>query len=661
MALTTGIFNPEFANNYDITDIESIFDNDLTNIKLSDTDLNVMEPVFTKSHEHVFGTNKEYEKFMPNTIRSMYNKAKLIQGYRMLLKQNRIVRNPNLERFMRIKVARGNSGVVVITTFMSGTQFGDRKDIKRGGCPENCHYCPFERDENGVPTQPRSYLSNEPGNMRATQNKHHPVGQIFARAESLEKQGHISSFPGVCSKVEIIISGGTFNFYPEDYIRWFVCSTYYALNIYYDYKTTGELREMLSLAEEQRINETSSLRMIGFTIETRPDKLYPDTMKFFRELGITRVQIGVQHTDDAILKYVNRNCTNEDNKRGIKILKDNGFKTDIHLMLDLPMPPTTKTPTDFQIDQLGVIMALELELNCEIPYDFKMNALRDMEMVYEVITDPDMQVDQWKIYPTETTPFTKILEWYESGKYKPYAEWQNGILLNRVIAYTKSLVHPYIRINRVVRDIPTVSIVGGISNPGMRNDVYEYMASVGTKCRCIRCREVKDQTYNADEPILYFHEYPSSGGREYFISFENQNKTVLYGICRLRINSTDDRNNMADSILLDSAIIRELHVYGIHSGVGDSSDAHTQHKGLGAKLIKKAEELASDHGYKYITVIAGVGVKEYYRKLGYEDYYTYMRKPITTPYINTQIGFNMLSYVFMCLVMLFTIIIALLF
>lgn len=659
------VFNPEFANNYELADIESIFDSDMNNIKLTDTDLTIMQDLFNKSHEREFKSCKDYEKFIPNAIRSQYNKAKLIQGYRMLLKQKTITRNPNLERYMRIKVARGNSGVVVITIFTSGSQFGDRKDIKRGGCPENCHYCPFERDTDGVPTQPRSYLSNEPGNMRATQNKHHPVGQLFARALALEKQGHISAFPDVCSKVEIIISGGTFNFYPEDYIRWFVCSTYYAMNIYYDYKTTGELREMLSLAEEQKINETAALRMIGLTVETRPDRITLPVVQFFRELGITRVQIGVQHTDDAILTYVNRNCTNAQNKAGIRILKENGFKTDIHLMLDLPMPAahSSLSIVDFLPEHQQIITNIEQELCVDIPHEFKMNVLRDLAMVYEVIHDPDMQADQWKIYPTETTPFTKILEWYESGRYKPYAEWQSGILLNRVIAYTKSLVQPYIRINRVVRDIPTVSILGGISNPGMRNDVYDYMSSIGTKCRCIRCREVKDQEYNADEPHLYVHEYKSSSGTEYFISFENHNQTTLYGLCRLRFNMTNHITShgqtLTNPILHNTALIRELHVYGIHSGVGDSSESvttHTQHKGLGAKLLKKAEEIAAENGYKSITVIAGVGVKEYYRKFGYTDYYTYLRKHITLA--DHSFKFINYSLLLFLLIQLFAIMIA---
>lgn len=627
------IFNKEFANNYTIEDVEGIFDKDIFRISFTDDDMILMEIAFNNSNNYVFDCHKDYEKFVRQEKLMKYNKTKMIEAYRRLIVQKKIQRNHNLEKFMRLKVARGNSGVVVITTFMSGTQFGESKNIKKGGCPENCHYCPFEKDDNGVPTQPRSYLSTEPGNKRATQNKHHPVGQTFDRADQLEKMGHISPFPDVSSKVEIIISGGTFNFFPHDYVEWYVTCTYYALNIYYEYKATGKFREMKSLEEEQKINETAPLRMIGLTIETRPDRLIEKNdpfkiVRFFRRLGVTRVQIGIQHTDDRVLKYVNRNCTNAENKIGISILKQNGFKTDIHLMLDLPMPEVSIETVKYRPEHLEVIHRVEKNINEEISHSFKMNALRDMMMIYEVINDPDYQADQWKVYPTETTPFTKILEWYQSGKYQPYAEFANGKLLEAVIVYLKTLIHDYIRINRVVRDIPTVSIYGGISCPEMRNNILAEMKALGQVCKCIRCREVKSETFDSSEPVLHIHRYEASGGVEYFISYENVEKTVLYGMVRLRINNSI--GYMMDE-LRDCALIRELHVYGIHSGVGDSFAERTQHKGLGRKLLQKAEEISYKNGYEKIVVISGVGVKEYYRKNGYTDYHTYMIKHLHPP------------------------------
>jgi len=614
------IFDSTFAPNYEIGDIEGIFKKELFDSTLSQSDLEVMKNVFTKSHSHNIDSRVAYDTFVrQNHIGNKYNKIKLFKGYRMLLHDGQIQRNPQLEKFMKFKATRGNSGVVVITTFMSGNLMNG--SIRNGGCPENCAYCPFEKDADGIPTQPRSYLSTEPGNMRATQNKHHPVGQVFDRADTLEKMGHISCVPDVSSKIEMIISGGTFNFFPENYIVWYVTSTYYALNVYYDYKLTGKLRDMLTLEEEQQINETAALRMIGLTIETRPDRLIDQSdplriVRFFRRLGVTRVQIGVQHTDDKILKYVRRNCTNEQNKNGIRILKQNGFKTDIHLMLDLP----SSTP---EADKL---------------------------MIDTVINDPDLQADQWKVYPTEVTPYTDILKWYEDGTYQPYAEIDNGELLEDVIVHLKKQIHPYIRINRVIRDIPVESIEGGIKCPDMRNNIMMKMKDMGMTCKCIRCREVKGQTY--EEPYLFVNKYKSSGGIEYFISYENKTQTVLYGMLRLRINIDQD---MTMGELYDCALIRELHVYGSHSEIGDSvKSEQTQHRGLGKKLLKIANDIAYQNGLDKIVVISGIGVREYYRKNGFEDYYTYMIKNIETPnmYLIINIVIVLLAY-FMFVVFLF--------
>ncbi len=625
------IFSQDYANNYEDADIEAIFHKEKFKIDLSDADIADIKAALIKSHDYNINSTKDYTRFIAKELHSRFPKTELIHVYRKLLQTGEISKNTQLERFMKFKGTRGNSGVVVMTIFTSGVQFGDKQDIKRGGCPENCFYCPFEKDDKGVPTQPRSYLSTEPGNMRATQNKHHPLGQIFDRANTLEAMGHISSLDDVSSKVEIIISGGTINFYPDDYLVWFTTCTYYALNVYYDYKQTGKLREMFSLEEEQFINETASLRMIGLTVETRPDKLVgPDddkfkVIRFFRRLGVTRCQIGVQTTDDDTLAYVNRNCTNAKNKEGIRILKQNGFKTDIHLMLDLPMPP--KTLTNIPEEHLLVIQKLEQELGKPIPEEFINHALRDLAMIDEVISDPDYQVDQWKVYPTMITPYTKILEWYENGDYKPYGEFENGKLLERVIIYLKERVPNYIRLNRIIRDIPTESIYGGISCPDMRNNIMIQMKKENITCHCIRCREVKNVSYNESDIMLFTEEYENCGGTEYFISYENANRTKLFGMIRLRLNNKD--NDMRMPELRPYALIRELHVYGSHSAIGNETQkTQTQHKGLGKRLIKEAEEIAYKNGYDHVCVISGVGVREYYRKLGFTDHYTYLIKHV---------------------------------
>ena len=460
----------------------------------------------------------------------------------------------------------------------------------------------------------------------------------------------------------MIISGGTFNYFPEEYVIWYVTSTYYALNVYYDYILTGEFRAMGTLEEEQRINETAALRMIGLTIETRPDRLWGEKMisrsssdstvpennpyavvQYFRRLGVTRVQIGVQHTDDAVLKHVNRRCTNAQNKEGIRILKENGFKVDIHLMLDLPMPtmPSWKVP-GVRSEHEALLADLDQELDEPIPDEFRSVVLSDLVMCDNVIEDSDLQVDQWKIYPCETVEFTKIKEWYDEGIYRPYAEFANGRLLEEVIIYLKLRVHRYIRINRVIRDIPSHDIMGGINRPDMRCQIESRMRTRGQKCQCIRCREVKGDAYDhTREPALNVQKFTSSHGTEYFISFNSPDGNTLYGLCRMRVNSTNPK--YADPILKGCAQIRELHVYGIHAGLGDtvsadSTGTQTQHRGLGRRLLEHAELIAqSKHGIDSMVVIAGVGVKEYYRKHGYSDYHTYLRKQLPMAMVPMEI------------------------
>jgi ELP3 family radical SAM enzyme/protein acetyltransferase len=311
-------------------------------------------------------------------------------------------------------------------------------------------------------------------------------------------------------------------------------------------------------------------------------------LRFFRKLGVTRVQIGVQHTNDLILKYINRQCTNEINQYAIAFLKQNCFKVDIHLMLDLP----SSTPED------------------------------DIIMLEEVLSNPNYEADQWKIYPTETTNFTKIKEWYDEGIYKPYAELDNGNLLRDVIIHAKKLMKPWIRINRIIRDIPVISIEGGISCPEMRGQIEILMQKEGIKCKCIRCREIKNKKVNFDDIVEKVRKYEASNGIEYFISYETSDENILVGYIRLRLNNTFD---LTMPELKECAFIRELHVLGNHLNIGNSSNENTcQHRGFGKKLLMKAESIANENGFKKIAIISGVGVRDYYRKYGYKLENTFM-------------------------------------
>ena len=595
----------KYSQNFTNEHIKDIFikaDN-FSKIEIKEELLAVLISVIKDSFQFNFNNYRDYDKFMIKMRRKYkYNliisKTKLFAHYRILKNSKRITPNPQIEKFMRIKGARSRSGVVSVTIFTSGSIMGsdDTDLISRGGCPMDCHYCPFEKDSNGNPTQPRSYLSTEPGNKRASENLHHPVGQVYSRLYQLQTIGHISDITD-SNKIELIISGGTFNFYPKEYIEWFSACAYYACNTYYlarqKYTDFNQVRNMKSLEEEKLINETAINRIIGLTIETRPDYVAPinkknkqidfSQIKLFRKIGVTRVQIGVQTTKDNILKKINRGCTNFDNKWAIKMLKSNGFKTDIHIMLDLP----GSSP--------------------EI----------DLEVLKDINENPDLQADQWKIYPTEITPYTKIKEWYEKGTYVPYADdHTHGISykLMTVIIYALENVKEYIRINRVVRDIPHISIEGGLRCSNFRQLATNKMDKKGSYSMDIRNREVKYKNIDWNDMILDIHKYLGSGSDEYFIQFCSKDKKILYGFIRLRLN----RNFKYSLESLDKcALIRELHVYGQHVNVGTKNTKGVQHKGLGTRLLKKAEEISIKNGYYKIAVISGVGVRGFYRKKGY--------------------------------------------
>ena len=640
------IFNKKYIqSDYSFQNFVNIFERKFKKVHIDPILLEKLEYVFNKSHNIKFKSHKDLRKFLHKMRKELkydvfVSKPKLYKHYRVLCEDKTIKPNFEIEKFLKIKGARSRSGVISVTIFTAGHLMnGGKNTIKNGGCPMNCHYCPFEKDENGIPTQPRSYLSTEPGNMRATQNKHHPVGQIYDRLFTLENIGHITPDKKQASKIELIISGGTFNFYPKDYIIWFVTCAYYACNTYYKWKT---LRNMKSLEEEKKENETTSIRIIGLTIETRPDyiipkiknsykyghKIYKESIienilngvenspfiykfdfsiiELFRIIGVTRVQIGIQTTKDDILKKINRGCINLENKLGIRLLKQNGFKTDIHIMLDLPgSSPET-----------------------------------DIEVIREIVNSSHFQADQWKIYPTAVTNFTKIKEWYEKGTYKPYAEDNiNGkaYKLMNVVKYAMENVPKYIRINRVVRDIPHKSIEGGLKFSNLRQIAKQDMEKENKFCWDIREREVKFKNYDVNNIILNMDFYNSSSGKEFFISYTSKNEKILYGFIRLRLNT--QWNDVLPS-LNNCALIRELHVYGIHTNIGKKTIGSTQHSGLGTKLLKKAESVAYNNGFLNIAVISGVGVRNYYRKKGYilgENDYMYKNLKYKIIYDNYNI------------------------
>ena len=521
-----------------------------------------------------------------------------------------ILYNLILKKALKGKTMRSLSGVVVISVITSPyPTFTDKNgEIKtqQFSCKHDCHYCPRERDDKGNDINPRSYLSSEPTVARGLQNDFDAVKQFSDRGFQYKINGH------TVDKIELIVLGGTWTEYPREYQEDFIRDLFWAANTFND----KEKREKYTLAEEQKINTNSICRIIGLTLEMRPDSITEREIVWLRKLGCTRVQLGVQHIDDKILKKVNRGCKNQDTINALKLLKDYGYKVDAHWMPDLPGSSIEK----------------------------------DEEMFNEIIHGEDHQFDQWKIYPTTVVPWTKIKEWFDKGTYKSYAEVDPEKFIDMLIR-VKQKVPYHIRINRVIRDIPHCTetgfryIYGGNNVTNLRQVLDEKMKTDKKFCRCIRCREVKNNLTVIKYAKIVVRKYISSKGKEYFISYESGNnkdsyykdnhwysstgikeKGIIYGFCRLRLVDNNYISYLKE--IINCGLIRELHVYGLVAPNKESSEKKAQHLGIGKQLMKKAEWIALTHGYTKIAVISGIGVQNYYKKLGYHLESTYMIKNI---------------------------------
>lgn len=479
-----------------------------------------------------------------------------------------------------LKKGKSHSGVLVITIFTSGDPTyinEDGKEISQTfSCQWDCHYCPKE------PGQPRSYLKGEPGVLRANAHRFDCCEQMLSRMKTLYDNGH------PIDKLEVLVLGGTWESYPKLYQEQYIRDMYYAANTFWDQPR----REKRSLEEERDWNRDAMCKIIGLTLETRPDTIHPKQLIQMRRFGCTRVQLGIQHLDDGILKKINRQCTTAQTIQAIRMLKDWGFKVDGHWMPNLPGACPEKDRWMF-LDQL-----LKQKESIKI-----IPSLIEDVSDWQVwnLDHPEFQLDQWKIYPCEVVPFTKIEEWYKNGEYMPYAEKE----MTELLLDTKQHMFPWIRLNRIIRDIPADYIMASGDQPNLRQQLQIQLKKRGHTCPCIRCREIK--LNKLPEKLIYrIREYKASQGIEYFISCEDISGQTLCGFLRLRLNETW------------IAFIRELHVYGKLQKVSEQS-SQTQHKGIGKKLMYIAYQLCKLKKRKEIRVIAGEGTKRYYEKLCYYE------------------------------------------
>jgi histone acetyltransferase (RNA polymerase elongator complex component) len=552
-------------------------------------------------------------------------KSFLFHVYLELKKQklisDELIENEDIIRqTIQIKPCKSWSGIVSITIFTSPYpeyMNEEGKIIKQEfSCNWNCHFCPSE------PNMPKSYVKGEPAVLRAEKNNFICVLQIWDRMRSLYMTGH-----GFSEKIELIISGGTWTSYPIQYRREFCRDIYYAANVYWD----NDKREKLSLEEEKIINQTAFSRIVVLTVETRPDTINNDEIKLLREFGITRIQLGIQHIDEEILKKLNRKCSMNKSIEAIELLKRSCFKIDSHWMPNLPFSTPEKDENMF----INILFGLKTPVKKEIKYkNNTWNPIysfynwivgnRQIEEIYETydLMAPELITDQYKIYPTAITPWTRIEEWYKEGKYKPYEEKY----LFDILIKTLTNIFPFVRANRIIRDFPSDYIYNentGADNTNMRQLLQDYLKNNNIYSMEIRNREVKNNIWN-NEHIIVIRKYNASNGNEYFISAESNDCKILYGYARLRL---DDAKNKPIEELNDCALLREVRVYGQVTQV-NKDGKHIQHKGIGKKLINYAEQIALKNKYYKMAVIAAEGNKKYYEKIGFIEYKYYMIKKI---------------------------------
>lgn len=528
-------------------------------------------------------TKEQFHKFK-NDIYAEYKLPRAIPGivfldrYNTLIHEGLLQYEPRVWKLLRKRAVRSLSGVSVISIL-----------TKPWGCPGKCVYCPSYE---GLP---KSYVPNEPAVMRAELNEFDPIRQIWNRLRSLEITGHM------IEKCDIRIIGGTWSVYPllyqESYIR----------DIYDAHTTYSELRKNLlatemsgekfasfeiqpgfqiqksaTLEEAKKRNETAESRVIGIAVETRPDELHNLEISRLRRYGVTRVEIGYQSTDDVINAISKRGHGNKESIAATRILKDAGFKVVAHMMPNL----LGSTPE------------------------------KDIESLREIFENPDFRPDELKIYPMVVTPYTELEGIWRGGGFVPY----NDETLIDLMAKLQGLIPEYVRLNRMYRDIPASEILAGSHLANLRQVTDEHMKKLGIIRKDISAREIRDKANKPEDAILDVTEYEASGGKEYFLQWIDPVDRTVFSLLRLRVPSNIfEGTEHPIGALRNTAIIREIHTFGDQLRIGAPSDGSGQHMGFGKRLTTQSEEIIRENhpGIGKIAVIAGVGVRKYYEKLGY--------------------------------------------
>lgn len=484
----------------------------------------------------------------PKTKGELFTKSEVISAIRHFSPSKTLIAK------LQMKPIRTLSGVVPITLL-----------TKPYPCPGKCIFCPDDHK------MPKSYLSKEPGAQRAAANRFDPYRQVYTRLETYYANGHFTD------KVELIILGGTWSAYPENYQIWFIKRCFDALNFFdkdrpcqsVSFQFTG-VSTWSQLKKAQLKNETANTRCVGLSLETRPDFITESELIKLRRLGCTKVQLGLQSLSDNILKLNLRGHTTKTSKQAVKLLRLFGFKIQAHWMANLYGSSPTKDKADFQ----------------------------------KLFSSPDYRPDELKIYPTALLATAKLMDFYQKKLWKPYSNQQ----LLSLMTYILPKVPQYCRVSRMIRDFSSQDIIAGSKTSNLRQLIEPKAKNIQE----IRFREIRQQTVSLKSLKLNTITYQTSVGQEKFIQFVTP-KNQIAGFLRLSLPVVTP----VIKELKSSALIRELHIYGQALRLG--AKAKTQHLGLGTKLINQAQAISNKNHYSKLSVISSIGTKEYYRSRGFTD------------------------------------------
>ena len=443
-------------------------------------------------------------------------------------------------------------------------------------CPGHCIFCPSEEG------MPKSYLADEPGCQRAAANRFDPYLQTWNRLLAYRRMGHLTA------KIELIVMGGTWSFYPEAYQVWFVRRALEALNDFgagidgrdavAEFTAVSEPPEWQALEEAQCANESSPSRCVGLALETRPDRVSAEEVLRIRRLGGTKVQIGAQSLSDEVLGKNRRGHDVAATRQALRLLRGAGFKLHVHWMPNL----------------YGSSPAADLE-------DFD-----------RLFSDPEFRPDEIKIYPCSLVGGVELERHYRSGAWRPYTHQE----LLELLCECLRRIPEYCRLTRLVRDIPSHYILAGNKLTNFREVVTAHLAEQGFRSRDIRQRELRGHSCDPERLTLRSTGYDTSLGREHFLQLVTP-EDRLAAFLRLSLPASEG-----------GAMIREVHVYGVAADLGERSPKKAQHLGLGRRLVEQAARLAAEAGYRDLAVISAVGTRDYYRALGFRDRGLYQHRSL---------------------------------